>query len=366
MESKRIKKFILILICLVILTVIVIYNMKNSINYKKEIIINVGDKLPSINNYVIKKDITSSIKWNQMKIENDKIYYSGIYTGIFNYNGKNYKVKLIVKDNVAPTIDNVKDIEINLNDKINLIDSVEVKDNSHDIIKKAVIGNYDTSKEGTYKLTYVATDKSNNTTKKKFKLIVKKNSNTSPTTSKGYKIEKINNLYYINGILIVNKTYPLPETYNPGGLTKEFNEGFNKLVNAAKKDGISLWIKSGFRSYETQKSLYNRYAARDGYAAADRYSARAGYSEHQSGLAADFNEISNTFGESAAGKWLANNCWKYGFILRFPKGKEQITGYMYESWHFRYIGNTKITKEIYNNGNWLTLEEYLGIDSKYK
>ena len=189
------------------------------------------------------------------------------------------------------------------------------------------------------------------------------------TTSKGYKIEKKDGLYYVNGLLIANKTYALPSTYNPGGLLSEFTNAYNKMKVDYDKQGFKshpkLSIVSGFRSYNTQVNLYNRYVSRDGKAAADRYSARAGHSEHQTGLAADLNEISDTYGNTDSGKWLSNNCWKYGFILRFPKGKEDKTGYMYESWHFRYIGDVDMAKEIYNNGNWLSLEEYLGIDSKY-
>ena len=74
--------------------------------------------------------------------------------------------------------------------------------------------------------------------------------------------------------------------------------------------------------------------------------------------------VDTSFENTAAGKWLANNCYKYGFILRYPKGKESITGYIYEPWHFRFIGDE--AKNLYNNGNWITLEEYLGIDSVYE
>ena len=131
----------------------------------------------------------------------------------------------------------------------------------------------------------------------------------------------------------------------------------------AQKEEISLKIISGYRSYSRQQTLYNNYVKRDGKKEADRYSARAGHSEHQTGLAFDVNSLEQSFGETKAGKWLSDNCYKYGFILRYPKGKEDITGYMYEPWHFRYLG-TKAA-ELYNNGNWITLEEYLGIDSKY-
>ena len=136
------------------------------------------------------------------------------------------------------------------------------------------------------------------------------------------------------------------------------------MRKAALEDGIELKVVSGFRSYDIQNGLYNRYVARDGKAAADTYSARPGHSEHQTGLAADLNSVDNNFGDTKEGKWLNDNCYKYGFILRYPKGKEEYTGYMYESWHFRYVGD--IAKELYNNGSWLSLEEYLGITSKYK
>ena len=102
----------------------------------------------------------------------------------------------------------------------------------------------------------------------------------------------------------------------------------------------------------------------DGKALADTYSARPGHSEHQSGLAIDINMADSAFDSSPEAKWLNDNAYKYGFILRYPKGKDNITGYMYESWHFRYVG-TELANKLYNDGNWITLEEYFGIDSKY-
>lgn len=137
------------------------------------------------------------------------------------------------------------------------------------------------------------------------------------------------------------------------------------MQNAAKKDNLNLTIISGFRSYNFQSSLYNNYVSRHGQAMADTFSARAGYSEHQTGLAMDLNQISDSFGETKVGKWLDNNAYKYGFILRYPKGKSNETGYKYEPWHFRYVGVSLATK-LYNNGNWITIESYYGITSKYK
>ena len=113
-----------------------------------------------------------------------------------------------------------------------------------------------------------------------------------------------------------------------------------------------------------QKIIYNDYVARDGQLMADTYSARPGYSEHQSGLAIDVNSLDQDWENTPEGKWLSANCYKYGFIIRYPKGKEDITGYMYEPWHIRYVGKD-LAEKLYNNGNWLTLEEYLGITSVY-
>ncbi len=182
-------------------------------------------------------------------------------------------------------------------------------------------------------------------------------------TSKGYEIKKVKGLYYIKGILIANKTYSLPSTYAPGDLLSEFTIAFTKMKNDAAKEGITLTVVSGYRSYTRQTTLYNNYVARDGKVNADTYSARPGHSEHQTGLAADLNLVDTSFENTKAGKWLAKNCYKYGFILRYPKGKESITGYIYEPWHFRFIGDE--SENLYNNGNWISLEEYLGIDSKY-
>jgi D-alanyl-D-alanine carboxypeptidase len=117
-------------------------------------------------------------------------------------------------------------------------------------------------------------------------------------------------------------------------------------------------LVSGFRSYSRQKTIYNNYVAIDGVTKADTYSARPGHSEHQTGLAFDVGAIDDNYGNTAAGKWLANNAHKYGFIIRYPKGKTHITGYKYEPWHIRYIGTNHATT-IYNKQ--ITLEEYLNV-----
>lgn len=170
---------------------------------------------------------------------------------------------------------------------------------------------------------------------------------------------------YVNGVLIVNKKNPLPADYDKGE-DPTAKAAFDKMATAAKAEGIELVAFSGYRSYEYQTSLYDRYVAKDSKDAADRYSARPGYSEHQSGLAFDIGEkgredlwLTSAFGETKAGQWLVNNAHKYGFILRYPEGKEDITGFMYESWHFRYLEGD-LAKKVYEAG--VTLEEYLGLE----
>ena len=114
---------------------------------------------------------------------------------------------------------------------------------------------------------------------------------------------------------------------------------------------------SGYRSYAYQASLYNSYVAQDGQALADTYSARPGHSEHQSGLAFDIGALDNGYGNTPDGRWLHAHCADYGFIIRYPAGKESMTGYQYEPWHVRYVGK-EIASQIMAQG--ITLEEYLG------
>ena len=167
-------------------------------------------------------------------------------------------------------------------------------------------------------------------------------------------------------LIICNKYHTLKKDYVPnlvnlesnyggGRLEKETAEYFKKMSDDAKKDGISIKNVSGYRSYDTQVNLYNNYVKKDGKAKADTYSARAGTSEHQSGLASDINYVSSSFENTSAFKWLSKNAYKYGFILRYPKGKEFITGYMYEPWHYRYVGE-EVAKFIYEND--ITYDEY--------
>ena len=179
--------------------------------------------------------------------------------------------------------------------------------------------------------------------------------------------------------VMVNKTRNLPENYVPEDLVtltdlstvlsnpevnqlrKAAYEALKELFNAAKEDGYELYARSGYRSYYTQASLYSSYVESYGKAAADKYSAKPGQSEHQTGLSMDITcealnyTLDTSFGETEEGKWVAENAHRYGFIIRYPKGKEDITGYSYEPWHIRYVG-IELAEKIYESG--LTMEEY--------
>lgn len=181
-------------------------------------------------------------------------------------------------------------------------------------------------------------------------------------TPMGYQIVQQNGMTYVNGVLIVNKSYSLPEDYNPGDLTPACQAAFDELVDAAAEEGLEIYLISGFRSYELQTSLYSRYVAEDGQAAADTYSARPGHSEHQSGLAIDVNSLSNSFADTPEGLWLAAHAHEYGFIIRYAEEKQAITGYIYEPWHIRFVGKPT-AKAVYESG--LCLEEYFGLRSVY-
>lgn len=169
--------------------------------------------------------------------------------------------------------------------------------------------------------------------------------------------------HYEGDVLIVNKTYTIPASYYPGGLDPTCYTWFTKLQQGAAKDGLNIYCSSGFRSYAEQEAIYNSNVAKDGKEKTDTYSARPGNSEHQTGLAIDVNIISDAFIGTPEAKWIEDHCWEYGFILRYPKGKQDVTGYKYEPWHIRYVGSD-MSKKIHDRGG-ITLEEYFGLTSKY-
>lgn len=171
--------------------------------------------------------------------------------------------------------------------------------------------------------------------------------------------------------VVVNKKRSLPSNYEPKNLVAsangeqiraDANGALSKLLADGKAAGIELRILSGYRSYAHQDSLFNSYVSQDGQSKAETYSARPGYSEHQTGLAADLGtgicDLEACFGDTAEGKWLAKIAHKYGFIVRYPKGKDNLTGYQYEPWHLRFVGK-ELAAELKKTGQ--TMEEFFGL-----
>lgn len=184
------------------------------------------------------------------------------------------------------------------------------------------------------------------------------------------------NSYANKDIILVNEDYGIGN-YKPEQLTTpniEFTEDSDReekqvayeivkplenMINDAKKEDIELIGNSAYRSYKSQKEVYNNRIKAVGRKKAEEYVAKPGFSEHQTGLCIDITNRDKYFVKGTEeADWIAKNCYKYGFIIRYPEGKEKITGISYEPWHVRYVGK-EVAKEIYYKG--ITLEEYLGV-----
>ena len=213
-----------------------------------------------------------------------------------------------------------------------------------------------TKKPGVYKIIYSVKDSSGNKVNTSRDVTI--NEEEKKVIKSDPMIEQKDGLTYVNGVLIVNKKYGLPKDYNPG-VNKEALNALKKMQADASALGLDLKLVSGYRTYERQEKIYNKYVKKDGQKKADTYSSRPGHSEHQTGLTFDIGEISDNFSKTNSYKWLENNAHLYGFIIRYPKGKEDITGYKYEPWHVRYLGVDLATK-VKESG--LCLEEYLKIN----
>lgn len=173
--------------------------------------------------------------------------------------------------------------------------------------------------------------------------------------------------------VVVNKQHPLkpvsyqsPDLMNISGqsVSAKMAASLQSLITDAKTQNTTFRVISGYRSYSYQTSLYNSYVAKDGQAAADTYSARPGYSEHQTGLVVDLGgthgcDVEQCFGNTPEGQWLAANCYRYGFIVRYVATKQSVTGYQAESWHIRYIGTVLVNEMRKQNVD--TLEEFFGV-----
>ena len=329
----------------------------------EEIILKKGEEFLFIHNIDI-NEIENNIKLN---IENeeivevkDKLTIKAINIGETNLtiikNNGNVLKNIKIKVKPIPT-----DIEINVADLIiekDKTEQIEVKVLPNDLENKKV--KFSSSNEE------VATVDENGNIKgiSSGVVTITVETDETPAITKTIDVKVINvevrdnGATYVDDILLVNKKYTLPSTYKPG-VDKTAKEKFEQMRKSALKDNISLKIVSSYRSYNSQAAIYNKNVNLHGTRIANRFSAKPGQSEHQTGLAFDINQANREFVGTKEALWLQKNCYKFGFIIRYPRGKESITGYVYEPWHVRYVGE-KVAKEIYESG--LCLEEYLGVD----
>ena len=170
----------------------------------------------------------------------------------------------------------------------------------------------------------------------------------------------VNKFNYLGSDYIPNNLELLDNNYAKSGiyLVKEAKDNIERLIDKAKNDGMNIRVISAYRSYSYQENLYNNYVKNDGVELADTYSARPGYSEHQTGLVVDVTRAFdnfNNFENTNEYNWMLENAANYGFILRYPKDKENITTYSFEAWHYRYVGVELAQKIKASN---LTFDEY--------
>ena len=170
----------------------------------------------------------------------------------------------------------------------------------------------------------------------------------------------VNKYNYLTRDYVPKNLESIPLSYARSGmkLVNVAKDAYVEMAKAAEKQKLKLVVTSSYRDYEYQENIYNRYVKSDGKEAADTYSGRPGFSEHQTGLAVDLyngKKLYTEFENTKEFDWMQDNAYKYGFILRFPKDKDNITGYQYESWHYRYVGK-EIAQYIHEHD--ITYEEY--------
>ncbi len=279
----------------------------------------IGDKMKNIITYIVIAICLISSIW--IGINNNKEEKS-------NYSPSKKELKLRELNNINKKIDYFQDKNL---DRYIAYKKKNKQLKIKDVIKRVNIG--------LDKPYYTATQK-------------------TPYQNKDYIL--VNKYIYMDENYIPNNLEDLEPSYSRSGmkLVKTAKTALEEMINAAKSEGYPIRVMSSYRSYHYQVSLYNKYVENDGKEAADTYSARPGYSEHQTGLCIDIDDgvINYTnFENSKSFKWMQENAYKYGFILRYPKDKTEITGYTYESWHYRYVG-----KEIasYIKKNNITFDEY--------
>ena len=353
--KKKIYKIILIIFLIILVISILIFlslKLLITINLNGEKSINIPYNNTYIDDgakaFIFKKDLSQYIKiTDDINYEKVGIYHIEYKINYFGIN-KRIKRTINIVDLEKPNITLKGNNPLYLTINTEYIEpGYEVIDNYDNNLNVEINGldKLDNKTKGEYILEYKVTDSSGNIESIKRKIIVDE------------RISIKNGVTYVEGILLVNKKYSIPRSYGDG-IDEEALKQLKLLQSDAKNAGFTINLVSSYRSYDYQKNLYNNYVKKHGQEKADTFSARPGHSEHQTGLAFDVGKIDDNYGDTPAGKWLAKNAHKYGFIIRYPKGKEGITGYKYEPWHIRYLGLDNAEK-VYQSG--LCLEEYLKV-----
>jgi len=372
MDNKELLKTILIsLIAVIFLTIATIVTLKIIKNVREDKIVEPKQEEKSLYSKkateVLKElNLTDKVKGEEYSKTLETMLESNIFNSkyIEDYKKIEYTSIPNFEENINKLLDNnYKSSEINYilsNFKENLDILLNMK--HIDILDFKNITNFDINKLERY-LTY--NDKNEYDLKTVVTYVNIGLDKPGYSDYSSYTIEEAQN----DLTILVNKYHKLPDNYEPNDLVelsykngyayhlrKEAATNFEKLTSQALLDNVIFYPFSAYRSFNTQSILYNRYKARDGALKADTYSARPGFSEHQLGLAVDVR--SHTLNDNLTDqdyKWMLNNSYKYGFIIRYPKGKQHITQFIEEPWHLRYLGVELATKVHHSN---LTYDEY--------
>ena len=355
-KKRKLRK--LIILILLIIIIVIFLNKKNDFlkEYSKDSIKVIKEQSINLKNKIYSKTLDEILKTDKYKLEYIEEYINIKYNdsksfldNINTYLDKGYDAKDI---NNIYKLSELNQEKLLNTDKINFNSYIDIKNFNVDNI----------TRYNAYKLDNPKLDLKDVVTYVNINL-------DKPYYTDTSLVEDPNSL-----LVLVNKYNHLPDNYKPDDLVyvpgaygnnvpfrSILKNDFEELQKAAKNEiNINLMPTTAFRNQSFQTTLYNNYVASDGKEKADTYSARPGYSEHQTGLAIDLKNmaLSNVRLSDDNYNWLENNSYKYGFIIRFPKDKEYVTGYQFENWHIRYVGKD-VAKIIHDNH--LTLEEYIDL-----
>ena len=300
----------------------------------------------------------------------------GIYKGVgwmtWGSKGKDYSLKpaeITVLDGTKLNLESALTLESEGKPVKGKVSSVEVgkglvTSNKENESSKSDEIEFDGEGEGSIQLTYTLENGKSVARDLKVKVVKAEDSkdNQEFITGNGKKMKRENGAFMVDGLPVINNVLKVSETFDPGE-SHEAKKAMDKMIAGAKKEGIHLEIVGGYRNWSQQKSGYESYFKLVGEKTAERYWAKAGSGDSQSGQSYDLNYMQPQLIDTAAGKWLDQNCYKYGFVIRFPKGEEEMTGFAYQPWHVRYVGD-KLAAKLYNQGAWISIERYLGLPAK--